>query len=220
MQAPNRYSSGAVDPNSLSPQLKELYINCVQMTKHPESGADILRFIKSVTASKHLMDKFQNDLGFFELELTASATSRSIEANLLPLHRQIMGIATHACGTLDFIGINDALRMQLGHKTNCWYRLGQAVHIKTRAPHSKILFAYLGKPDISDAHFYSWIAAEYPFAIQDEVAGLIAGIHGETERQQVYSNRVRQIHDMNLLREQLLLVDVIDQQLADYRRNS
>lgn len=191
-------------PRELSDQLEELTQSCVQFTKHPERRDDITNYIKRVALQKHRMERFWRDVEILDWEATASATSRTIDLSDIPRHRDILQIGVPKFGMLTKIPLDEVLASVTRGKTNCWYQLGRALHVKTAAPHTNLLIAMLGKPDTSDSKFYSWIAEVYEAAIIEEVGSLIFGESGQADKAKIYGDRVITLHNPQILREELL----------------
>lgn len=192
----------------LSPQLEELVQGCVELSKHPERRDDIIRHTKTVVLGKHRMERFWRDVEVIQWEATSSVTSRTVDLTTIPKHRDILQIGVPGIiKPLEKLGIDAILPGVSRGKTNCWYVLGHALHVKTAAPHNELLIAMLGKPDVTDTKFYSWIAETYGNGIVEEVASIIFGECGQTDKQRLYADRVAQLHNPEIMREELLSAD-------------
>lgn len=192
---------------TLSTQLQELVSATVRLSKHPELIDDIIFHTKTVVLNKHRMERFWRDVEVVEWEGTNSLTSRTVDLTSIPRHRDVLQIAIPGSLPLKKLDLDDVLPNVAKGSINCWYVLGHNLHIRTATPHTKLLLALLGKPDVKDETFYSWIAEEYGASIVEEVCSIIFGSCGQMEKQQLYSGRVRTIHNPELLREELLTAD-------------
>lgn len=192
---------------NLSAQLRELVSTIARVSKHPELMDDIIFYTKTVVLNKHRMERFWRDVEVVEWEGTNSLTSRTLDLTSIPRHRDVLQIAIPGGMPLKKLDLDDVLPNVAKGSINCWYVLGHNLHVRTAAPHTKLLIALLGKPDVRDDTFYSWIAEEYGPSIVEEVSSIIYGTCGQMEKQKLFSDRVRDIHTPELLREELLTDD-------------
>lgn len=194
-----------------SPQLKEIVDTVVTACKCPHLLEDVIRYVKQEAIRMHKIDRFFRDVQIVELERTSAEYSFVFDTASvdIPKYRDILGVAVPGYKPLAKMATADALHNLARNTQDCWYLLGTALHIRSRVATNKLLVAILAANELRDeSKFYSWIAAEHPYALVDSAARWLYTDMGLADKARAADSRTTTVHDPEILREQLLGADV------------
>ena len=169
----------------------ELVADVKTITNRPDLDTEIKLAVKTATLKAHSSDFYPKDL--YETAIIWSPVDyfQSLDyRSLVPRWRAFKYLrkydptnVTNTSGIFfELITPDDAVDDYRINKTTVCYLAGEQIEIKSSTQDTYMLLGCYLHPDITEATYTSWIAVEYPFAIEMEAASKIFKTTGFDEQ--------------------------------------
>jgi hypothetical protein len=184
--------------------LTELQQEVYTITNRPDLVAQTLTAIRSATLKLHQLDYFYKDIFETGVTFTIAEFEQALDYRLLiPRWRalkyirksDVTGIDTYPPFTI--IPPENVLDEYNQNRLDVAYVAGAFINIKSSTAFQYMFLGCYIHPDITEAGYSSWIAADHPYAIVFEAASIVFKLIGDTEQFAAYTG-LSQIEQNNL----------------------
>lgn len=179
----------------------ELIADVKIITNRPDLDSEITLAVKAATLKAHSLDYFPKDLYETAIIWSPTAYVQSFTyKSLIPLWRSFKYLRkyTPAAGTAEaidgkFFTMIDPTNAVDGYdvnRENVCYIAGEDLDIRSNTEDDYMLLGCYLWPDITTATYSSWIATEFPYAIEYEAASKIFKQTGWDEQAAMFNKEV------------------------------
>lgn len=177
--------------------LAELITSVYSITNRPDMVGQTLLAIQQATLKIHRRDFFVRDIYETGIQFPSAAYLQSLEpqtltGTALTRYRALKYArktdSSGLPGVLFDVIVPELIFDEFGYqRTNVVYGAGSGINFKSSTEFQYIILGCYLAPDIVEATYSSWVAADYPFAIVAEAAASIFKQVGNTDEFAAYT---------------------------------
>lgn len=185
--------------------LASMVADVVTITNRPDLSDLITLNVKKATLKAHQADDWIFDIVEQSIAFTASDYYQSlVPTDLFPLWRKPKYVRIYDYsippGTpglyLEAIDPKDSKDGYGYDKTNVYYVAGTSINIRSFAKQQYYLLGFLQNPNVTSSGYSSWIADQFPDAIQAEAALMTVGNTGYQEQVALYKEQLAEAYKL------------------------